>query len=192
MDGKTHISIPDNIMIQNIKLDYDLSVFLSADYEQHHGSCISYQKKEQADLHEEVGGFPESFTTENTKLQQLWFGEQDVDYNDLGNQLNMEVVTVSSILQPPGNTVTLHRDTFFKIKQKYPNDTRLKVRANIYLEDWKPGHLVHYQDHNKEWQCSDHWSAGDGFLWDNSHLHLSGNCGLQNKYTLQISGFYKD
>ncbi len=86
-------------MIQNIKLDYDLSVFLSADYEQHHGSCISYQKKEQVDLHEDVGGFPQSFTTENTKLQQLWFGEQDVDYNDLGNQLNMEVVTVSSILQ---------------------------------------------------------------------------------------------
>ena len=34
-------------MIETIKLDYDLAVFLEADYEQHHGSCISYQIREQ-------------------------------------------------------------------------------------------------------------------------------------------------
>ena len=80
--------------------------------------------------------------------------------------------------------------TFFKFKSLYPDDTRPKVRANIYLEDWQPGHLIHYQDQDKEWQCSDHWKAGEGFLWDSNHLHLSGNCGLKDKYTLQISGFY--
>ena len=101
----------------------------------------------------------------------------------------MEVITVSTILQPPGNTVTLHRDTFFQINKKYPNDTRQKVRANIYLQDWKPGHLIHYQDELHEWESSTHWKAGDGFIWDSSHLHLSGNCGLEDKYTLQVSGF---
>ena len=124
----------------------------------------------------------------STNLENL--DKSDIDYEMLGKELNMDVKTVSAILQPPGNTVTLHRDTFFKFKSLYPDDTRTKVRANIYLEDWQPGHLIHYQDHNKNWQCSDHWKKGQGFLWDSDHLHLSGNCGLKDKYTLQISGFY--
>ena len=136
-------------MIETIKLDYDLAVFLEADYEQHHGSCISYQIREQKDQHAKVGGFPKSYSEENTKIQQLWFDDGDIDYAELGKQLNMDVKTVSTILQPPGNTVTLHRDTFFKFKSLYPDDTRPKVRANIYLQDWEPGHLIHYQDQLK-------------------------------------------
>ena len=53
-------------MIKDIKLDYDLSVFLNADYNQHRGSCISYQTAEQKDLHEIAGGFPETYTEDNT------------------------------------------------------------------------------------------------------------------------------
>ena len=71
----------------------------------------------------------------------------------------------------------------------YPDDTRPKVRANIYLEDWQPGHIIHYQDANKDWQSSTHWSSGEGFIWDSDHLHLSANAGLKPKYTLQVSGF---
>tara|TARA_B100000287_G_C20663246_1_gene790861 strand:- start:80 stop:616 length:537 start_codon:yes stop_codon:yes gene_type:complete len=178
-------------MIQKIKLKYNLDVFLNGDYTQHYGSCISYQIREQKDLHE--NNFPKSYDENNTRIQQIWFDDNiDVDYLALGTQLNMDIKTISAILQPPGNTVTLHRDTFFKFKSLYPDDKRTKVRANIYLEDWKPGHLIHYQDHNHEWQSSTHWKAGDGFLWDSSHLHLSGNCGLKDKYTLQISGFYNE
>ena len=47
-----------------------------------------------------------------------------------------------------------------------------------------------YEDTNKEWQTSTHWSAGDGFIWDSDHLHLSANAGLTPKYTLQVSGFW--
>ena len=56
-------------MIEHIKLDYDLDVFLNADYEQHHGSCISYQIREQKDQHKKAGGFPKSYSEENTKIQ---------------------------------------------------------------------------------------------------------------------------
>mgnify|MGYP003314827939 FL=1 len=177
-------------MIEDIKLDYDLSSFLNADYDQHHGSCIGYQTIEQKDIHELAGGFPKTYTEDNTKIQQLWFEDGEVDYQILGDQLKMEVITVSTILQPPGNTVTLHRDTFYQFKLSYPDDPRTKVRANIYLQDWEPGHVLHYQDENLDWQSDSHWSAGEGYLWDPIHLHLSGNCGLKDKYTLQISGFY--
>ena len=178
-------------MILTTKLNFDLSTFLNADYEQHKGSCISYQVREQEDIHKTFGGFPESYSEDNTKIQQLWFDDGDVDYASLGEKLNIDIVTVSSILQPPGNTITMHRDTFFKINNMDPVDTRKKVRANIYLEDWQPGHIIHYQDTYKEWQSSTHWHAGEGFIWDSDHLHLSANAGLKPKYTLQISGFWK-
>jgi hypothetical protein len=166
-------------MIQKIFLDYDFSVFLNADYNKHKGSCLSYQVKEQEDIHKTFGGFPTSYHENNTIIQQLWFDENDVDYKELGNRLNIEIKTIS-----------MHRDTFFQINKKHPEDTRLKVRANIYLENWAPGHFINYQDENKEWQTSTHWRAGDGFIWDSNHLHLSANAGLTPKYTLQLSGFY--
>jgi len=177
-------------LILETHLDFDFTTFLAADYEQHKGSCISYQVREQEDIHRTFGGFPASYHEDNTRIQQLWFDDGDVDYALLGEKLGIEIVTISTILQPPGNTITMHRDTFFKINNQYPDDPRKKVRANIYLEDWAPGHFINYQDSNKEWQTSTHWRAGDGFIWDSDHLHLSANAGLTPKYTLQISGFW--
>ena len=175
-------------MLEKIKLDYDFDVFLKADYSVHSGSCISHQVHELTDIHESYGGFPDSYSKSNTEIRQLWFDNTQVDYKEFKKQLGIEVVTVSSILQPPGNTIPVHRDTFFQIKKRFPDDTRLKVRANIYLEEWNMGHFLQYEI-DKEWHNSTHWSAGDGFMWDNKHLHLSSNAGMNNKYTLQISGF---
>lgn len=176
-------------MIKEINLDIDFEKLLNADYSQHYGSCISYQKREQEDIHDTVGGFPKSYHEDNTRIQQLWFDDGDIGYKELGEKLGMEVITVSTILQPPGNVVTLHRDTFFKIKNLYPEDTRTKVRANIYMQDWAPGHFINYQDKDKQWQTSTHWQQGDGFVWDSNHLHLSANAGLVPKFTMQVSGF---
>jgi hypothetical protein len=177
-------------MIKNIKLDIDFKKLLSEDYSKHYGSCIGYQRREQEDLHDKYGkGFPKSYHEDNTRIQQLWFDDGDIDYTDLGEKLGMEVITVSTILQPPGNVITLHRDTFFQINKKYPDDSRNKIRANIYMQDWQPGHFINYQDESLEWQTSTHWKQGDGFIWDSNHLHLSANAGLLSKFTMQISGF---
>lgn len=177
-------------MLKKIHLDINYKHLLNADYSVHNGTCIDYQKREQKDLHGKYGnGFPSSYHPDNTRIQQIWFDNTDIDYDDLGNKLGFEVITVSAILQPPGNVITLHRDMFYQINKKYPEDTRTKVRANIYMEDWKPGHFINYQDSNHEWQTSTHWSQGEGFIWDSNHLHLSANAGLDPKYTMQISGF---
>jgi len=175
-------------MLEETYLDYDLTQFVDADYSVHSGSCISHQVHELKDIHEKFGGFPDSYDKGNTLIRQLWWTREQVDFIGLGKQLGMEVVTVSSILQPPGNMIPVHRDTFFQIKKAYPNDTRLKVRANIYLEDWHVGEYIQYEKDN-EWHNSTHWKAGQGWLWDSNHLHLSANAGMQDKYTLQVSGF---
>jgi hypothetical protein len=180
-------------MLQEIKINYNLQYFLppNQDYSVHKGTCLSHQVHELTDIHKEYG-LGETYTSENTVIQQLWYDNTMVDFDNLGKQLNMEIVTVSSILQPPGNIIALHRDTFFQIKKRYPEDKRLKVRANIYLEDWKVGHMIQYQDINDSntWKTSDNWKAGDGFLWSSDVLHLSANAGMKDKYTLQLSGFY--
>ena len=176
-------------MLKLVKLDYDFSPILSADYNQHTGSCIQHQVHELTDIHEKFGGFPKTYCLANTMIHQLWWDNTQLDYEDIGRQLGMEVVTVSSIMQPPGCVVPYHRDTFFQITKRFPDRQEPKVRANIYLEDYKLGQFIQYVDQDDAICTSVNWKAGEGFLWSNSILHLSSNAGMQDKYTLQISGF---
>ena len=172
------------MILKNVQLKTNFDLFLTADYSTHTGSCIKHQVTELTDIHDHYGGFPDTYCFKNTIIHQLWWDSTQVDFQDIGQQLGMEVVTVSSIKQPPGCVIPLHRDTFYQISQKYPSRTETKVRANIYLEDWRVGHFIQYND-----QVSTHWKQGEGFLWDSDILHLGANAGMEPKYTLQISGF---
>ena len=178
-------------MIKDCFLKIDFSKFLDADYTTHTGSCIKHQVYELTDVHESFGGFPDTYSLANTTIHQLWWGPEDIDFQELEKQLGIEVITVSTIKQPPGNVVPIHRDTFFQINQRYPDRKELKVRANIYMEDWKVGHMIQYQNQWGKWETNDHWIGGQGFIWNSEPLHVSANAGFQDKYTMQISGFLK-
>jgi len=172
-------------MIQNVNLSIDFDLIIKADYNVHEGSCIKHQVYELTDVHEKFGGFPKSYVYENTKINQIWWDSSQLDFSDIGQQLGMEVITVSSIKQPPGCVIPWHRDTFFQINQRFPNrKEEIKVRANVFLEDWKMGHFLQYDD-----TVVTHWTQGGGLMWDSSVLHLGSNSGMQDKYTLQVSGF---
>ena len=116
---------------------------------------------------------------------QKFFEESEINFRELGEQLGIEAITVSIIKQPPGMTNPMHRDTFYQINKKFPNDERLKVRANIQLLDWKDGHFLQFND-----KVVTHWKANTGYMWDSSVLHLAANAGLEDRYSLQVSGFY--
>lgn len=171
-------------MLKKIKIDIDFQKFLSCDYPEV-GSCIKHQVDELKDIHEKFGEFPTTYSLENTGIHQKWWTNDEIDFNEFGQKLNMEVVTISSIKQMPGNTIPLHRDTFYQTKKKCPDRKEEPVRANIYLEDWKIGHFIQYEN-----EVSTHWKQGEGFLWNSEVLHLGANAGMEPKYTLQISGFY--
>lgn len=173
---------------RSVHLDLNFQPLLDADYSVHTGSCIQHQVHELTDIHEQFGAFPKSYCLANTTIHQLWWGPDDIDYQILGQQLGMEVVSVSTIKQPPGCVVPYHRDTFFKINEQYPGRDGVKVRANIYLEDYRLGHFIQYTLASQH-HTSTNWQAGDGFIWDSDVLHLSANAGMQDKYTLQVSGF---
>lgn len=176
------------MILKKINLDLDFKKLLQADYSVHMGSCISHQVHELKDIHDKFGGFPDTYNIHNTKIHQLWWTSSDLDYERLGDQLGMEVITVSTILQPPGCVVPYHKDTFYQISKKYPDRTEIKVRANIYLEDYKMGQFIQYKQ-NDLYITDTNWRAGEGFLWDSEILHLSANAGFENKFTMQVSGF---
>ena len=67
-------------MIKKIKLDYNFSIFLNADYSIHQGSCIIHQVHELKDIHKDYGGFPDSYTSKNTEISQLWFNQSQVEF----------------------------------------------------------------------------------------------------------------
>ena len=173
-------------MHKKINLDVDYTHFLSHEIPKG-TTCIAHQLVELKDIHEKFpGGFPQTYQLANTTIHQKFWDKDECDYDELGEKLGIEAVTVSTIMQPPGNVIPLHRDTFYKIKVAYPEDKRTIVRCNIYLEDWKAGHYVQYQDN-----VDIHWTQGSGHMWDSEVLHIGANAGMEDKYTLQISGFLK-
>jgi len=177
-------------MFVKTKLNIDFTKFLQADYTQSSSSCIKHQIYELTDIHKQFGEFPESYCFNNTVIHQLWWDKDQIDFDNIGNQLGMEVVTVSTIKQPPGCVIPYHRDTFYQINQKFPNRTDLKVRANIHMENYKLGHFIQYTSLKDKIETFVDWEAGDTLIWDSSVLHLGANAGMENKYTMQISGFF--
>ena len=173
-------------MLKKIKIQYRFEDLVKCDYPSD-SSCIKHQMHELSDIHKKFGGFPKSYTEQNTTIKQRWWESDEINFKEFGDQLGMEVVTVSSIMQPPGCIVPWHRDTFFQITKRFPNDKRKKVRSNIFLEDWKMGHFIQYDN-----EVSTKWKAGEGFMWDSEVLHLGANAGMEPKYTLQVSGFLKN
>jgi len=173
-------------ILEPVKLDMDTEVFFNVKWEDYRCSCIQHQLVEQKDLHPD-NKMPESLVLDNTAIHQKFFNKSEVDYFELGEKTGIGVVSVSVIKQEPGNIIPKHRDMFFKIKEQYPNAETELVRANIFLEDWKSGHYIEFDE-----QPHTHWKANEGFVLNQEVIHLSANAGLEDKYTLQISGFYND
>ena len=170
-------------MLRKVKLDLDFDLFTKCEYPDF-SSCTKHQVHELKDIHQEFGGFPPSYVFENTRIKQRWWEQNEIDFAELGRQLSMEVVTVSTIKQYPGNTIPWHRDTFYQIKKRFPERKDEPVRANINLEDWKLGHFIQYND-----TVYTHWKAGEGYMWDSTILHLGANAGMEPKLTIQVSGY---
>lgn len=174
-------------MFKKISLNYNFNSVLAADYEIHSGSCIFHQARENPTIYK-TGQHITSFNDSNTIIHQLWWNRDQLDFDDIGNQLGIEVVTISSIRQDPGNVIPCHHDQFKKMSSEYPDRKELKVRANLFLEVSKIGHILQFMIDDTVHTASE-WKANEGYLFDSSVPHLSCNAGLEPKYTLQISGF---
>lgn len=171
-----------SFMLEKVKIDSNFELFTTAD---HRSSVIS---SVQTKIFKENSNFPADYSFENTKMHQLWWSSDNVDFEALGQQLGMRVKTVSTILLPPGSVIPLHCDTFHKLKTEYPEEEGLMVRAVIYATAYEMGQFTQYRS-NKEITVFTNWSVGDGHLWDDQIPHVTANASYKDLITINISGF---
>lgn len=73
-----------------------------------------------------------------------------------------------------------HFQTYMKLFDvEYKNVRRILVM----LDDWKPGHYLEIDGVGVV-----NWIAGDYFMWDSDVRHAASNIGIEDRYTLQITG----
>lgn len=169
-------------MLEKVKINFDFNLFTNAD---HRASVIS---SVQTKIFKENSNFPKDYCFENTKIHQLWWTSDSIDFKSLSDQLNMQVKTISTILLPPGSTIPLHCDTFEKLKTEYPNETGKMVRAVIYATEYEIGQFTQYRS-NKTTEVFTNWSPGEGHLWDDQVPHVTANASYKDLITVNISGF---
>jgi len=90
---------------------------------------------------------------------------------------------VTSVIKvPPGNTVPLHVDGHFMLREKIKADPDTTYRILIFLQDWASGHYFECRGRPRV-----QWRAGDWMCFTNRDLHLAGNMGQIDFYTAQIT-----
>lgn len=77
-----------------------------------------------------------------------------------------------------------HSDTFTLYKKVFNlTDSDTICRAVIFMDDWKSGHYFEI-----EGTPISNWRKGDWVMWENDTVHYAGNIGIEDRYTLQITG----
>lgn len=95
--------------------------------------------------------------------------------------------SISVMRQPPGQTLPSHEDTFFRFATQHNVDPYDCVRVNLFLEDWQSGH--YFEINNTPFVS---WKSGDAVTIFRDEPHLSGNMGMTEKYTMQITGVWNE
>ncbi len=82
-----------------------------------------------------------------------------------------------------GIIMPTHVDHFTRYQKTFSVSKDQVFRAIVFLEDWKSGH---YFEIDSTPICQ--YSAGEFILWSNEVPHAAANLGLEDRYTLQITG----
>lgn len=102
-------------------------------------------------------------------------------------QLPLSHAVNTPTLQHPGQVTPWHRDRHYYYKKTHPGMEDYVVRFLMFLKDWQIGHIVQAGN-----SVITHWKAGDVILWHPMRLHLSGNIGINNKWTNNITGILNE
>jgi hypothetical protein len=87
----------------------------------------------------------------------------------------------------PGTYFPSHTDKYgFYSKANNIQDLSQIIRYVVFLEDAQPGHILQVGD-----KIYHNWPQGLCVGWDHSTPHLAANLGLEDRYTLQVTGTKK-
>ena len=84
-----------------------------------------------------------------------------------------------------GTVMPVHNDLYKKYIEIFnlQGQERSIHRALVLLEDWRPGHYLEVLG-----DPIVNWQAGDVVDWIYDTPHMAANIGLEDRYTLQITG----
>ena len=90
---------------------------------------------------------------------------------------------------PTGTVLPTHADTYKKYIELFNLQGREQTihRAIVFLEDWKSGHYLEVRGVPMV-----DWRAGQVVEWVYDVPHMAANIGLEDRYTLQITGHVDD
>lgn len=86
---------------------------------------------------------------------------------------------------PTGTVMPVHKDLYKKYIEIFNLQGQEKTiqRALVLLEDWKPGHYLEVDGVPYVG-----WKAGKTVQWTYDVPHMAANIGLEDRYSLQITG----
>jgi len=122
------------------------------------------------------------FTGDMYDMQRPW--PQWLDISCWEEALSWQQLSWSFYKMHTGTILPDHVDTFKRFKTLHPDYPGTIHRAIVFLEDWKPGHVLTLGDDQIE-----QWQAGSFVFWKHDVKHLAANIGLDPRYTLQLTGF---
>jgi hypothetical protein len=97
---------------------------------------------------------------------------------------NLKNQTYTFLKMSPGDVIPAHSDHYQQFTNlsdaKYENMFRVII---VMLEDWKPGHYFEIDG-----QGIVNWVTGDYFICKSNTPYAEANAGLEDRYTLQITG----
>lgn len=84
-----------------------------------------------------------------------------------------------------GTVMPVHSDLYKKYIERFQlqGQEQTICRALVLLEDWKSGHYLEVLD-----VPYTNWKAGQVVEWTYDTPHMAANIGLEDRYTLQITG----
>jgi hypothetical protein len=104
---------------------------------------------------------------------------------DIYTQLDWKDIGLAFYRMPTGTVMPTHSDLYKRYIELFDLQGREHTirRALLLLEDWKPGHYL--EVNGKPYV---NWQAGDTVEWIYDTPHMAANIGLEDRYTLQITG----
>jgi len=133
-------------------------------------------------------GYPNKFTGSMCDLrsrQPSW----NQRFIDLFAEQGWLDIGTSYYRMQTGTVLPTHGDIYAKYKQVFDLEGREHTirRAIVFLEDWKPGHYLEIMGRPVV-----DWRAGAVIEWTYDTPHMAANIGLEDRYTLQITGHIDD
>ena len=108
---------------------------------------------------------------------------------DLYKSMGWKDIGVSYYRMKTGTVMPVHQDLYKRYIEVFnlQGQEQTISRALVLLEDWKPGHYLEAMG-----KPVVDWKAGTVVEWIYDTPHMAANIGLEDRYTLQITGHVDD